>query len=194
MYDPLDPTPRPRLTPRRLRCIGLGVMAGALVVAVAFFLWDRQLRNHSRDTMAARQTARMVIAHLEANEGQWPRSWDDLRPYHSRVGSASGVPVPFEELSDRVIVDFFAEPDKLVRQGNSIGGDAFRVIYLRSGWTDEPADPLLMTADVADANEIVYRYVSAKHGMDEYQVREALQAFATPGGADVASGLIETAN
>jgi hypothetical protein len=192
MYDPLDPTLRPRLTRGRLRCIGLGVIAASVVMAAAFFAWDWQLRSHSRDSAAARQVARMVVAHLEANNGAWPRSWDELRPYHGRAATVVEEPVPFDELSSRVIVDFFAEPEELLRKKQSFGHESFRVIYLRSGWTDEPVDPQLVPVEVADANEIVYRYVSASHRMDEHQMREALQAFVTPGSATVASDLSKT--
>jgi len=178
MYDPRE---QPRLTPRRLRLVGIGVIAIATIGVVALFTWDYRLRDQSRDSLAARQVARMIIAHLEAREGAWPRSWDDLRPCYADAGTTVEQRIPFEELSDRVIVDFFVEPDRLVEKHPGLRTGAFRVIYLRSGKKGGEAtfDPVPL--DMVDANELVYRYVASTTAPDPKEARDALEAFIPPG-------------
>lgn len=69
---------------------------------------------------------------MDANDGQWPRNWNDLRDDYQTCVARSGQPWTFDELSSRVDVDWDANPIELlpIDDDSEIG---LRVISLRSG-------------------------------------------------------------
>ncbi|XAM00751.1 hypothetical protein OT109_05030 [Phycisphaeraceae bacterium D3-23] len=76
--------------------------------------------------------ADIVILHMEANDGDWPTGWDDLRDDHAtRAGSDD--PRDFKELQERVEVDWLADPAALVTASPDYENPPFNVIRLRDG-------------------------------------------------------------
>ena len=89
--------------------------------------------------------AQLIIEHMKANHGAWPRSWDDLHKTFLSV-SQGGVFAGFrwEAYSSRLGIDFAADPAKLAAaaRDGTWGGPAFRLIWLLPDRTYEgPADP-----------------------------------------------------
>jgi hypothetical protein len=72
----------------------------------------------------------MVIDYMRTHNGNWPRSWEDLRPQfnanNGRVGGWS-----FSHYQDRVAIDFNADPDQLRRKSAASPQATFRVIWAK---------------------------------------------------------------
>ncbi len=84
-----------------------------------------------RDAYAVSWVAGMVTQHLEANNEEWPRCWEDLRDDYEVAALASGRPWSFEELTWRVNVDWRADTEQLTNVLSR--GERLRVIWLRDG-------------------------------------------------------------
>ncbi len=69
---------------------------------------------------------------MEANNGDWPRNWDDLRDDYKTCIARSGQPWTFDELSSRVDIDWDANPISLLPIADGADPE-LRVIWLRSG-------------------------------------------------------------
>jgi hypothetical protein len=108
------------------RAIVLTVLVGLPTAAVLTY---RHLDDVTRDCYAVWWVADMVVVHMEDNDGAWPNDWDELhRAYRICVERTSARPWSFEELRDRVEVDFDVDPTRL-----PIDGVPQRVIWLRDG-------------------------------------------------------------
>jgi len=85
----------------------------------------------------------MVIGHMEANQGQWPRGWDELRDDYEAAVEQSGGPWSFEDLRSRSSVDWDADPKELVQAEWEGDGPPFYVVTVKEGkhvyW--EPTEP-----------------------------------------------------
>ena len=91
-------------------------------------------------------TADLVIAHMEKNDGRWPRSWEDLRATEASGDKGTATTnrdgsIVFEfrprakidELQQRVEIDWAVEPAKLRTVSLKSNIPPFRVIRLRNG-------------------------------------------------------------
>lgn len=171
----------PRRSSRISLWLGLTVVGLAIAAGVALWAWDRQMRDRSRDAVAARQAARMLIAHLKANHDRWPRSWDELRPHYTLASTAEARALSFGEIKRRVIIDFFFDPKQSAARAG-FDPARFRAIYLQSGWSDEAQPRDVLDAPPPGANELVCDYLRAS--MLREQAAEqtaALEAFMPPG-------------
>lgn len=81
----------------------------ALIVAVAVAL------NAARTSLLAEKNLqgflhayRATLEHVQDNDGQWPRSWDDLRVVQPQSD--------FESVAEQITFDFHADPRKIVSQ------------------------------------------------------------------------------
>ena len=99
-------------------------------VAWAFFAY-RSMDATIRNAYAQWWVADIVTLHLEANDESWPNSWDELRDDYDTCVKTSGRPWSFEELSQRVIVNWNVDTIKLKKV--VADGSDFRVIWLRDG-------------------------------------------------------------
>jgi hypothetical protein len=93
----------------------------------------------------------MVVMHMQANDGQWPANWDDLRDDYQTCVERSGKPWTFTELSQRVVVDWEADPHQLLKQSMGHETAPFRVITLSDGTTSH--------WDSHEPNQIVFDYL-----------------------------------
>ena len=118
---------RKRLT----KLVRWSVLAACVAgVGYAFFVY-RTMDGTIRNMYAVWWVADMVTLHLAANNESWPHSWDDLRDDYEYCVKTSGRPWSFEELSQRVVVDWNVDTQKM-EQAVADGSD-FRVIWLRDG-------------------------------------------------------------
>lgn len=86
-----------------------------------------------RDSYAVEWVAGMVIDHMKAHDGAWPASWEDLKDDYESATKEVGQPWTFEELRNRVDVDWSADPNKLLQATPREDGPPFHVIWLRDG-------------------------------------------------------------
>ncbi|HEX2476243.1 MAG TPA: hypothetical protein VHK01_15940 [Lacipirellulaceae bacterium] len=86
-----------------------------------------------RDAYAVWWVADMVVEHMIANQGAWPRDWDELRDDYQTCVARSGQPWSFEELRSRVIVDWSVDPKRLAAIASRGTRPPFRVIWLANG-------------------------------------------------------------
>ncbi len=104
--------------------------AAVIALGVSFaYRFNQSIRG----AYAVWWVADMCIEYMDANNGNWPRKWGDLRDDYQICIMRSGQPWTFDELSSRVEIDWKTEPKEL--RDASIGLDApeFRVIWLRDG-------------------------------------------------------------
>jgi len=85
------------------------------------------------------RAADIVVQFMASHNGDWPKSWDDLRgPYEEveRITGSRPYPLTFGEVRQRVEIDFSAAPAVLAKARPSWNTPPFRVIHLRSGGTE----------------------------------------------------------
>ena len=125
------------------------ILAMVLSCIVAVVLIYRHIDNTIRNCYAQWWVADMVTLHLDANAQQWPRSWSDLRDDYDVCTKRSGTPWTFEELSQRVIVDWRIETGSLRSLTSTNDRPPFRVIWPSDGssahW--ESREPNAMIAE-----------------------------------------------
>lgn len=112
-------------------------IAAVLLVAVLAGggYWLFRVRESIHNSYAVWWVADMVVEHLKANSGRWPAGWEDLRDDYQTCVRRSGEPWTFAELSERVIVDWHADPQQLLQASQGMERPAFQVITLRDGST-----------------------------------------------------------
>jgi hypothetical protein len=88
--------------------------------------------------------AYLVIEHMKANDGAWPRSWEELHKTFLSIQERNGVLRGFrwEEYPRRVGIDFTADPAKLARAKERRDESPFHVIWsLAHPEARTPVDP-----------------------------------------------------
>jgi hypothetical protein len=103
-----------------------------------------------RDAYAAEWVAGMTIRYMDAHHGAWPRGWDDLRETYEASVEEVGHPWKFEELRERVAVDWDAVPAALAD-----AEPPRRVVSLKSGSTAHWAGN--------EANEMIRDYLRGRN-------------------------------
>jgi hypothetical protein len=92
-----------------------------------------KIDSTTRDAYAVWWVADMVIEYMETHNGEWPRGWDDLHEPYETCVRRSGRPWTFDQLRNRVDVDWAADPARLVVATDNGTGPPFQVVWLRSG-------------------------------------------------------------
>ena len=110
----------------------LATFVSMLVVSGILLIWSTN--NTIRDAYCQWWVADMIIEHLIAHQNRWPQSWDDLRDdYETRV-ARSGQHWTFEELKDRVGVDWDVNIEELKAATASPHEPPFRVVWPTKGF------------------------------------------------------------
>src|SRR5262245_24779604 len=95
----------------------------------------------------------MVVHFMKDHDGQWPRSWEDLRPYYdageSRIGGW-----PYETFQRRIWIDWTAKPDALAAAAIQSDSPTFNVVA--------PADGIDVRWEGVSGNQIIHAYFRNK--------------------------------
>lgn len=127
---------------------GLTLFLGAWI---GWRFWH--LIAHIDDAYAQWGAGEMVVHFMEKHDGNWPRSWEDLRPaFEVSGGRVRGW--SFAEFQNRIWIDFNASPELLNLATNPNGIPRFDVIH--------PSDATRVQIQGMDANSIVLRYLREK--------------------------------
>ena len=126
-------------------------------VIVACFAWAisgvngilHSIRESQRGNTVG-WVARMAVSHMEANNGNWPRNWDELQDDYKTVVCEFGQPWQFEELKENVQIDWDADLDCL---RELVEADDYNIDVLKM--RDQP--PLQERVD--EANEVIFDYI-----------------------------------
>ena len=113
----------------------LAGLLGALVTG-AWVAWRFYLTANFRvpEAYAAWTTADLIIDHLEANSGEWPSGWQDLRrAADTRIQEGRPLRWEFAELPELVSVDWFADPEILGRVTPHSEEPPFHVVRRKDG-------------------------------------------------------------
>lgn len=102
------------------------VFAVALLIAAIQHV-SRQLIAKVRDGYSQQVVAVLLIKFMEENEGKWPKNWNSLEPIYRR-DLKSLNPGVFEELKQRIFVDFSADIERMRRDSLTSEKPAFRVV------------------------------------------------------------------
>lgn len=73
-----------------------------------------------------------VVEHLKSTDNEWPHGWDDLRDEYDRLAKPSHYPWSWEELQERIVIDWDADPAVLVT-ADPTNSPPFQVIRLSDG-------------------------------------------------------------
>jgi hypothetical protein len=131
---------------RRKRNI-IGIVLAVLILLGGFIGWfGYQVIQIPTNAYAVWWTADLVIEHMEKHAGAWPRSWEEMQATSDQAykGTTStnrdGTWVAefrprasIEELQQRVVIDWSANPKELAKANFKTNGPPFRVIWLRNG-------------------------------------------------------------
>jgi hypothetical protein len=107
-----------------------GTLAALLpLLAIAGFAYLAcTTRTGVNDAYAMWGAADMVIDYMETHDGQWPRSWQDLRPqFQMDEGRVPGW--SFSEFQGRIAIDFEADARWLCEQAVESPRATFRVVW-----------------------------------------------------------------
>ncbi len=128
----------------------VGLLAGLYVAWVVFHLFAFGIDN----AYAQWGAADMVIGYMEKHDGQWPRSWEELRPAFDAGGGRVGG-WSFEKYCSRVWIDWDADPKTLEAAAIRCDKPCFDVIH--------PADRIDVRIG-GGSNAILHAYFKAKAG------------------------------
>lgn len=78
-------------------------------------------------------SAGMVIEYLKTHDNVWPRSWDDLRKPYETHAALQKYPWSFDELQQRIAVDWSADVGSLMAAASAEAPRAVRVVWLTDG-------------------------------------------------------------
>jgi hypothetical protein len=126
----------------------------AVVLGIPFAGWMayQHITEVVHDSYAVWWVAGMVIEHVDANAGQWPQSWEELRDDYQTCVERLGEPWSFEELRSRVCVDWTANATDLRKSALESDKAKFRVVWL--------ADGSSVHWEGAEPNQLIYEYLS----------------------------------
>ncbi|MFC1461450.1 hypothetical protein ACFLQR_02890 [Verrucomicrobiota bacterium] len=98
----------------RVRIIigALAFLAPFVVGAIGVKMYRVHQKSIQRESWATTQTAQLIIAYMQHNQGRWPRGWRDL----ASVSNGPTGPWSLAELKDRIVVDWQADPRRLLQQ------------------------------------------------------------------------------
>jgi hypothetical protein len=129
---------------------------GAVVIVAGSCVWQVYdfLYGTIPDMYAQEWVAGMVIRYMKTHNARWLHDWDDLQEPFERAVAKVSRPWGFQQLRDRVLVDFTADPAALAMATMPEGAPPFRIIRLLSGkkchW------------EMTEPNSMIWRYLKDK--------------------------------
>jgi len=106
--------------------------AVSLTAAILALVGYRYITDWMGDAYDSMQVGYLIVDYMDDNNGSWPRSWEELRPYHERRYSPDGREMHFTQLQERVEVDWSADPNALLRCSQD-RDPPFEVVRCKSG-------------------------------------------------------------
>ncbi len=92
---------------------------------------------------------------LKANSNNWPSCWDDLHDEYQRLNDPQSYPFTWEKLQNRVVVDWKADPQKLLH-AHASDSPPFIVVRLSDGskhnWEGGEPNQMILSYLLASAN------------------------------------------
>jgi len=132
------------IKPKQMRLrIVLPIIAGCAIAAwlissLVSGLHTADRYANAQDANAQEMVAKMVIEYLDANQLEWPDNWTELYGPYLKVNRSYSL--SFQELQDRVQIDWKVDSKELLQRVNSESDDhsALQLIWLtdegRSHW------------------------------------------------------------
>ena len=141
-----------------LRALFIAFTVMTIVIGVPFVFIRGALRTVD-EAYLAWGTANMLVAYMNANGGQWPKGWDDVRTYMANHPATYHRVADFKDVREHIEIDFSFDPttvDTMIEFDED--APAFRAVWLRNGSTAhwEGAGP----------NEIIFAYLKATRDRD----------------------------
>ncbi len=129
-------TPRSR---RTLCIIGVGLLLLAIVAGlVAIYRLPDRVLDRVKDQYAIAQAVSALTEYIEQTEGRWPSDWESLRAAHKTVTDRGENACTFEEVQDRVEIDFSVSTTTLLKneaQSKTPPFDVIRLKHPTTAWT-----------------------------------------------------------
>jgi hypothetical protein len=116
-----------------LNAIAITVVIG-LLSAAGFGLWVLgQASKLNSDSNAVGLAADMIVHHLKVNDDAWPRGWEELRPDYHVCAKNFDPPPTFQEVRDRVCIDWSMTSELLAELANEKIKPTKKVVWLCDG-------------------------------------------------------------
>jgi WD40 repeat protein len=155
---------------RYLLIVGTLVVVGVIVFSLWMVYYTHAVIRP--EAYAVWQTADLVTLYMERHNGEWPRSWEDLRPLADargkgpHVANREGVEeisfmprIDIDRLQQLVEVDWSVDARELARMSWRDQEPALRVIWLRSG---------RRTAfEGCEPNQLIKNYLDGKYRLQD---------------------------
>jgi hypothetical protein len=114
----------------------------------------RRIMDTPQECYATMEAAEAFIDYMRANGDDWPQNWEDLRAPFAVIYQRGENSLTFEELKERIDIDFSVDTARLREVGAQSGSNQAKMIRLRSGrqiyW--EGAEP----------NETILKYLNRR--------------------------------
>lgn len=104
-----------------------------LILLYGSYTVYRVAHVHVPNAYAMERTGGLIVEHLRANDNAWPKGWEDLRDDFGAANAASRTSFTFEELQQRIEIDWDADPVALAKVKPSSDKPPFRVVGIRDG-------------------------------------------------------------
>lgn len=140
---------------RRRHCAFWGSFL--LISALGFYAAYLRTTEVAKDAYASWWVGEVIVEYMSHNDGRWPRNWDDLRSsYRATCFRVGNSPWTFEELRERILVDFTVNPEQL-RSANGQRREA-PCCFIRS------ADGRDVSYERAGGNDMIWGYIRTHGG------------------------------
>jgi hypothetical protein len=121
----------------------------------AVFLFLRMIEQTVMDAYRVWGTGDMLVEYMEANDGQWPQNWDDIRQFMADHPRRYAGVAGFEDVHGHMDIDFTFDPWSVETSSEfEESKPAFRATWLRNGKTTR--------YEGTGPNEIIFRYLKSR--------------------------------
>lgn len=121
------------LRDRMKRILFIVTAFSLLGVAYGIYCLHRVVTVDVPNAYATDWSAGILIEYLKTNDNQWPSSWDDLREPYETLAAPQNYPWSFDELQQRIAIDWAADVSSLKSSQSKKGLPAIKVIWLKDG-------------------------------------------------------------
>jgi hypothetical protein len=121
---------RPRLSRKKLLLLFLVVLV--LGIGIGAYVTCAQMGEFFQDCYSQWAVADIVIAHMEYNNGNWPKNWDELQEAYEICRGRRNVE-RLDDLKKRIAIRFDVDPAELTKTPSTENKPPFKIVYLRNG-------------------------------------------------------------
>jgi len=124
-----SPPQSEKLSNRASNVAAVAILLLIFLTPAAGFWWLRGMARQAAERNALSHTRDMLIRYMARTRGEWPRSWNDLKPDFKPADAGYGT-LNIDELKEIVQIDFAFDPES-VRENRPHRDEPPRIIRLK---------------------------------------------------------------